>query len=79
MAVDINTRYFMYSREHHDKINDLEAKAGNKRKLGKVFINGTTKQYTAIVRNPNEYAKLYSDAITIVTGDIRKINYTEGE
>ena len=77
---DINHRYFMYSREHQDKIKEIESKGGNRNyKFGVVYINGTPRTYTSIVRDPNGYTTLYGDAKVLVSGDIRKIRFTEPE
>lgn len=74
---DINFRYFMFSKEHYDKTLEIEKKAGNKYKFGTVIVNGYPKVFTGITRNPESYSQRYGDAKVIISGDIRKIRYTE--
>ena len=74
---DINFRYFMFSKEHYDKILEIEKKAGNNYKFGEVIVNGFPKKFTTIVRDPQTYTNRYSDAKVIISGDIRKIKYNE--
>lgn len=77
---DIYKRYFMFSREHQDKLKELAKKNGNiNPKFGKVMVGGSYKTYTQIVTNPDTYSSRYGDARVIVSGDIRKIRYTEAE
>lgn len=78
MSIDINQRYFMFSREHYDIIKSIEEKSGNRNyKFGQVYVNGIPKTYTSIERNPEVYSKRYGDAKVIITGNIRKIRHTE--
>ena len=71
-------RYFMFSKDHYDKIKEIEAKAGNRNyQFGKVIVNGYGKVFTSIVRDPSTYTIRYGDAKIICKGDIRKIRYTE--
>lgn len=72
------TRYFMYSYEHYLKIKELSDKNGVKNpQLGKVMVAGNYKKYTFMTRDPESYTKRYADARVIMSGDIRKIRYTE--
>lgn len=74
------TRYFMFSYEHYMKIKELADKNGNKNpKLGSVMVAGNFKKYTFMTRDPETYSSRYSDARIVLTGDIRKIRYTEPE
>ena len=53
-------------------------KNGNKNpQLGKVMVAGNYKRYTFMTRDPESYSQRYSDARVIISGDIRKIRYTE--
>ena len=73
-------RYFMFSYEHYRKIIELADKNGDKNpKIGKVLVTGNYKKYTTIARDPETYSKRYSDAKIVLSGDIRKIRYTEPE
>lgn len=77
MAIDMYTRYFMFSYEHLSKLKELAEKRGEKVSLGKVMVNGNFKQYTYLTNNPEAYCQRYGDAKTIKCGDIRKIRYIE--
>ena len=71
-------RYFMFSKDHYDKIKEIEAKAGHRNyQFGKVIVNGYGKVFTSIVRDPSTDTIRYGDAKIICKGDIRKIRYTE--
>lgn len=73
---DLYTRYFMFSNEHLKKIKDLAAKNGERNpELGKVLVAGKYKKYTYMTNDPESYCVRYSDAKTVVSGDIRKIKY----
>lgn len=74
---DINYRYFMFSKDHYDKIIEIEKKAGNSYKFGEVLVNGYPKKFTMITRNPETYTQRYGDAKVVISGDIRKIRYSE--
>lgn len=75
---DINHRFFMFSREHYDNIKAIEEKSGNRNyRFGQVYVNGVPKPFTTIVRDPNGYTTRYGDAKVVISGDIRKIRYTE--
>ena len=74
---DINYRYFMFSKDHYDKTLEIEKKAGNNYKFGSVIVNGYPKKFTMITRNPETYTQRYPDAKVVISGDIRKIKYTE--
>lgn len=79
MASDsLYTRYFMFSMEHLDKIKELSDKNGIKNpQLGKVMVAGNYKRYTFMTKDPESYSQRYADAKVIISGDIRKIRYTE--
>jgi hypothetical protein len=47
--------------------------------IGKVMVAGNYKRYTFMTRDPETYSSRYSDAKIIMSGDIRKIRYTEPE
>lgn len=74
---DINQRYFMFSKDHFDKMVDIEKKAGNSYKPGTVIVNGFPKKFTMITRDPEQYTTRYGDAKVVISGDIRKIRYTD--
>lgn len=76
-STDINFRYFMFSKEDYDKKTEIEKRAGNNYKFGTVMVNGFPKKFTMITRNPESYTQRYGDAKVIISGDIRKIRYTE--
>jgi hypothetical protein len=67
----------MFSKDHYDKTLSIEKKSGSNYKFGTVTVNGFPKVFTSITRNPESYTKVYSDAKVVVSGDIRKIRYTE--
>lgn len=63
-------RYFVYSAEEEA----LQIKVhGRDASFGTVAVRGVPKRYTSIVRDPKESK---SDAIVLISGDIRKIKYT---
>lgn len=69
-------RYFLFSQSHYEKIKEIEKKSGNPNyKLGTVLVNGLFKPYTAMVRHPEEYERLYGDSKTVLVADIRKVKY----
>ena len=73
---DLYTRYFMFSNEHLNKIKELARKNGEMNpKLGKVLVSGNYKKFTHMTNDPESYCRRYSDARTVVSGDIRKIKY----
>lgn len=72
------TRYFMFSYEHYNKIKEMAEKNGERNpQIGKVMVAGNYKRYTFMTRDPETYSSRYSDAKVIMSGDIRKIRYTE--
>lgn len=72
------TRYFMFSNDHLTKLKELAIKNGEREaKLGKVMVAGNYKKYTFITRDPETYSQRYSDARIVISGDIRKIRYSE--
>ena len=73
-------RYFMFSREHQEQIKRTAKKNGNLNpKFGSVLVNGSFKKYTTITTKPDNYSSRYGDARVVISGDIRKIRYTESE
>ena len=80
MSDSMYTRYFMFSYEHSKKLEELAKKNGNMSpKLGKVMVAGNYKKYTFMTTDPERYSKLYGDARIVVSGDLRKMRYTEPE
>lgn len=78
MAESLYTRYFMFSYEHYNKIREMAEKNGDRNpQIGKVMVAGNYKRYTFMTRDPETYSSRYSDAKVIMSGDIRKIRYTE--
>lgn len=78
MAESLYTRYFMFSYEHYNKIREMAEKNGDRNpQIGKVMVAGNYKRYTFMTRDPETYSSRYSDAKIIMSGDIRKIRYTE--
>jgi hypothetical protein len=63
-------RYFVYSSEEEALKIKLH---GANAKFGTVIVRGVPKRYTSIVTDVNN-AK--PDAIVVIKGDIRKIQYT---
>lgn len=77
---DLYSRYFMFSNEHMQKVKDLAKKNGDFNPIfGKVLVGGQYKMYTMLTNDPESYTKRYSDARTVVSGDIRQIKYEAGE
>lgn len=64
-------RYFVYSTEEATRFSKIY---GNKATLGTVIVRGVPKQYTSIV---SDMSTAPVDAIPVISGDIRKIKYTE--
>lgn len=80
IMADLYQRYFMFSTEHYNKVLEIEKQNGNRNyKFGTVMVNGFPKKFTQIVRDPQNYTKLYGDAKVIISGDIRKIRYTDSD
>jgi hypothetical protein len=68
----------MFSYEHYNKIKEMAEKNGDRNpQIGKVMVAGNYKCYTFMTRDPETYSSRYSDAKIIMSGDIRKIRYTE--
>lgn len=77
---DLYTRYFMLSNEHMNKVKELAKKNGDFNPIfGRVLVSGQFKQYTMMTNDPETYSKRYSDARTLISGDIRQIKYEAGE
>lgn len=75
---DLYTRYFLFSQDHYDKVKAIEEKAGNRNyKFGTVLVGGYPKIYTIVTRNPTAYTQRYGDAKIVLSGDIRKVRYTD--
>lgn len=72
---DIYYRYFVFSRTQLEDIKRREEKLGRYATIGKVIVDGISKEYTDIILNM-ESAK-YADSIIITEGDIRKITYVK--
>jgi len=78
MAANINRnqtqslyyRYFIYSSEEEALRIKLH---GNDASFGTVVVRGVPKRYTSIVADINNTKP---DAIVVIKGDIRKIQYT---
>lgn len=63
-------RYFIYSSEEEALRIKLH---GNDASFGTVVVRGVPKRYTSIVADINNTKP---DAIVVIKGDIRKIQYT---
>lgn len=80
MAVNsIYERCFVYSRTQADELINIE-KANNitvkrKFKLGKVVVNGVSRDYTEIVTSLDKAR--YPDAVLVAKGDIKNMKFTE--
>ena len=66
-------RYFIYSSEEESLRMQLH---GNNVSFGTVIVRGIPKRYTSIVTDLKDTKP---DAIVVIKGDIRKINYTPPE
>ncbi len=62
-------RYFVYSAEEEALKQQVH---GPNAKFGTVTVNGVPKRYTSIV---TDMKNAKSDAIVLISGDIRKIKY----
>ena len=74
MASDLYHRIFVYSAQQAKALKEIHEVNGNRYHLGTVIINGAERKYTSIVRDISEVQ--YSDARTLIEGDIRHIRYT---
>lgn len=74
MPTDIYHRVFVYSRTQYEQRATLDRKMGRATKLGTVLVNGIPKHYTDILTSMSNCK--FSDAIEVVSGDIRKMHYT---
>lgn len=70
---DIYTRYFAFSQKQMEVRRKIETKP----KFGTVIVNGSPKVYTDIMTSANQNDKQYPDTIVLISGDIRKIKFTE--
>lgn len=75
MPVDLYTRHFIFSREQMELKKKIEQKTKTKVEFGKVMVNGAQKVFTDIVKDKKDCK--FSDAIVLISGDIRTIKYTE--
>lgn len=74
---DLYTRTFIFSQQQMDLKTEIEKKKNGKPpKFGTVIVNGTPKVFTDIILNIGDCK--FSDAIPLVSGDIRRIKYKEG-
>lgn len=67
-------RFFVYSTEEKELRERIHG--ANKKVTGTVIVNGVPKEYTSIV---TDISNTKSDAIVVISGDIRKIKYTPPE
>ena len=65
---------FVYSREQLKHIKEIEMKRGNNFVPGDVISSGKRIPYTEILRNGRK--SRYSDAKTIISGELKDIKYT---
>lgn len=70
MISSMYQRYFVYSAEEEALRIKIH---GRNATFGTVMVNGAPKRYTSIV---TDMSKARSDAIVVIKGDIRKLNYT---
>lgn len=70
MISSMYQRYFVYSAEEEALRIKIH---GRNATFGTVMVNGSPKRYTSIVA---DMSKARSDAIVVIKGDIRKLNYT---
>jgi len=70
MVTSMYQRYFVYSAEEESLRNKIH---GRNATFGTVIVNGVPKRYTSIL---SDISKAKPDAIVVIKGDIRKINYT---
>ena len=75
--MDIYKRYFIYSQQHAEEEERIKAKINKKAKFGTVMVGGIPKKFTDIVLDPSKLR--YTDGKVLISGDIRKIRYTEPE
>ena len=71
----MSIRYFMFSKTQMVKKKEIEANIGRTYVPKTVIVNGTSKEYTEILDDPNK--SRFSDAIVIISGDIDTIRYTK--
>ena len=74
--LSIYKRYWVYSPTEAKRINSVaNGVTAAKATLGTVVTTGgVTKNYTSIVNDPKKITQ--SDAIIVMSGDIRKVYYT---
>ena len=70
MISSMYQRYFVYSAEEEALRIKIHGRTAT---FGTVMVNGSPKRYTSIVA---DMSKARSDAIVVIKGDIRKLNYT---
>lgn len=72
---NINTRYFIYSREQQERIVAANKTAGRPAPVfGKVIVNGIPKIYTDKRMDTNSQ---FADAVVLISGNEFKIKHTE--
>lgn len=73
---DMYKRYFVFSQKQMDlRISVEKDKLGRSPKFGTVIVNGSPKVFTEIVTDMSSCR--FADAVMLISGDIRKIKYTE--
>lgn len=72
---DLYNRYFIFSQQQMNLRIDIESKLGVKPKFGTVIVNGSPKIFTDILVDMS--TSRFGDSKILITGDIRKIKYTE--
>lgn len=77
--LSIYYRYWIYSKNEADRMNKVgNSMSGKRPALGRVFTEGgVMKYYTSIVSNLSQVTE--ADAVVVMQGDIRQVNYRDPE
>lgn len=70
---DIYERHFVFSQKQMDIRKQVEKNP----KFGTVVVNGIPKTYTDIILTKNQNDKQFPDSVVLISGDIRKLKFTD--
>lgn len=69
-----NISYFIFSSTELKRLMEVSSKMGKKYTAKYVIVSGQKKEYTSIVSDLSKVR--FTDAITLISGDINTIKYT---
>ena len=71
-----NTRYFIYSQEHVNEKNRIEATMGREFVCGQVYVGNKIEEFSYLSKTPTMDSR-YPDAKIVASGDPDTFRYTK--